>query len=225
MSEPKQIPIRFPEADLDFDQLTVTPANRAILAAVRRSDHWPYHVFCLVGSSLSGLTTIAKAWARERGGTYMDGKDFAALKSEQIETLASNDFAIDRPDLISDQTNLLFAVSAAERLGSKMLLAAGSAPATWQSCSPDLMSRLRSAPIAEIPLPDEPLMRARLKRACDRAYLNMPIGVEDYLVTRLGLDYSRIEYVIEALAGLAADRPLTIPLVRKVLGQENDEAN
>lgn len=223
MSEPKQIPIRFPEADLSFDQLTVTPANRAIIAAVSRSDHWPYHVFCLIGSPLSGLTTIAKAWASERTGSCIEGGRLAALSSDEIETLAANDFAIDRPDMINDDANLLFAISAAGRLGSKVLLAARSAPATWNSSSADLMSRLKSAPLAEIPNPDEPLMRARLRRACDRTYLNMPSVVEDYLVTRLGLDYSRIEYVIEALAGLAADRPLTVPLAREVLGQENDE--
>jgi chromosomal replication initiation ATPase DnaA len=82
-----------------------------------------------------------------------------------------------------------------------------------------LNSRLQAAPLAEIPAPDEELMRARLKRAFARSYLNLPKSVEDYLVTRLGLDYSLIERSAEILAGASGERALTIPLVREILDE------
>ena len=69
-----------------------------------------------------------------------------------------------------------------------------------------------------MPAPDEELMRARLRRACARSYLDLPSVVEDYLVTRLGLDYSQIEQSAELLAGATGERPLTIPLAREILG-------
>lgn len=222
MSTPRQLPIRFPEADLDFSTLAITDANRIIITAIRRSQHWPYHVFCLVGSAKSGLTTLAKAWAKECGGNYVTGADFEKLSSDDISKLMATDVAIDRPDLIRDTSNLLFGLSAANRQGTKVLLAATASPSRWAHQSKDLESRLKSAPIAELPAPDEDLMRARLRRACARAYLTLSNPVEDYLVTRLGLEYSAIEDTIEALAGLAVDRPITVPLVREVLGQETE---
>ena len=99
-----------------------------------------------------------------------------------------------------------------------ILLTAHTPPSHWVFQSPDLNSRLQSAPLAEVPAPDEELMRARLRRACARSYLDLPNVVEDYLVTRLGLDYSQIEQSAELLAGATGDRPLTIPLAREILG-------
>lgn len=225
MAAPRQIPIRFPETDLSFERLAVTDANRAVIAAVRRCQHWPYHVFCLVGPALSGLTTIAKAWATDKAGTYIAGRDYEALSSDEIVELATTNLAIDRPDTIADMSKLLFGISAAQRQETKVLLATRYAPSLWPNQSKDLESRLKSAPIAELPAPDEALLRARLQRACTRAYLSLPKTVEDYLVTRLGLEYSRIEETVEALASLAVDRPVTIPLVRDVLGRENETAS
>ena len=49
----------------------------------------------------------------------------------------------------------------------------------------------------------------------------VPESVEDYLVTRVGLDYSQIEHVAELLAGATGDRSLTIPLAREILGDED----
>lgn len=225
MSKPKQLPLRFPEADLNFETLAITSANRMVIAAMRRVAQWPYHVFCLVGPEKSGLTTLAKSWATERDGAYVSGRDFENMSNDDISRLMRGDVAVDRPDLIGDTSTLLFGLSAANRQNSKVLLAATKAPSLWQHQTRDLESRLKSAPIAELPAPDEDLMRARLQRACMRAYLKLPRAVEDYLVTRLGLEYSPIEDTIDALAGLAADRPITVPLVREVLGEETDTAD
>jgi DnaA family protein len=111
-------------------------------------------------------------------------------------------------------------LSAIKRNGQRVLLASHSAPSSWPVQSPDLMSRLHAAPLAEIPAPDEDLMRARLKRAFSRSALDLPQSVEDYLVTRLGLDYSLIEHSSEILAGASGERPLTIPLAREILEEE-----
>jgi chromosomal replication initiation ATPase DnaA len=225
MTAPRQIPIKFPEDELNFDNLAITDSNRAVISAVRRCQHWPYHVFCLVGPALSGLTTIAKAWAAEQAGVYITGSDYELLSNDQIAGISERNIAIDRPDMIEDMSKLLFGISASKRHNARLLLTTTRAPSLWTHQSKDLESRLKSAPIAQLPAPDEPLLRARLQRACKRAYLSLPETVEDYLVTRLGLDYSRIEETVEALASLAVDRPVTIPLVREVLGLENETAN
>ncbi len=219
MPVPGQIPLRFPEQSLDFDELAITSSNRAAIAAVRRVGHWPHHAFCLIGPAQSGLSTIARAWARECGGRYLTPATFRKLNVAETETLAGGALAIDRADMVNPAEALLTTISAVERLGGKLLLTARHAPAQWPASSPDLMSRLKAAPIAGLAAPDEALMRARRKRACARAYLNLPYALEDYLVIRLGLSFENIEEAITRLDGAAAERALSVPLVREVLGE------
>ncbi len=218
MSRPGQIPLRFPEQSLSFDDMALTDANRGVIASVRKTARWPYHVFCLIGPAQSGLTTIARAWVNEQSGMFLSAEAFSDLSASDIEDLCSSALAIDRADQIQTETLLLNTISAVGRLGGRLLLTAPNAPAQWQSSSRDLASRLKSAPIADLGAPDEALMRARIQRACARAYLVLSKPVEDYLVTRLGLSFAGIEDAVLRLDGAAAKRPLSVPMVREVLG-------
>ena len=214
---PSQIPFQFPNDDLDFDDLAITAANRATVAAIRQVERWPFPVFCLVGPPGSGLTTLLKAWAKERDAWFVDIQSEQTIPQLNLEASA-RDLALDRADLLRDDPTLLLAISAAKRNQTALLLTAQSAPSQWPLVSPDLLSRLKSAPIQQLPAPDEAMLRARLKRGFSSAYLHLTQNVEDYLVSRMGLDYSLIEGAIEKLAGAAADRPVTIPVAREVLG-------
>ena len=219
MAPSSQIPLQFPEDRLSFETMKMSGANRAICAALRNVCRWPYHAFCLIGTPGSGVTTLASAWAAERGGRYLEAKELSQIKHKDIDALASQDVAIDDVDLLKKADGLLMLLSSVKRHGTHVLLSAHTVPSTWKFQSPDLNSRLQAAPIAEIPAPDEELMRARLRRAFARSVLDLPESVEDYLVTRLGLDYSQIEYSVERLAGASGERPLTIPLAREILGE------
>jgi chromosomal replication initiation ATPase DnaA len=212
-----QIPLRFPESRLTFKTMAITDANRTVCAAVRKAERWPYHAFCLIGPEGSGVTTLARAWAKERNGVYLDASDAAQLDLSQLEKLAEQDVAIDNVETFSDAETLLLILSGIERQQNVILLTAHTGPSQWVFQSPDLISRLKAAPLAELPAPDEDMMRVRLRRAFARSCLSVPESVEDFLVTRLGLDYSLIEQTAELLAGASGDRPLTIPLVREIL--------
>jgi chromosomal replication initiation ATPase DnaA len=200
--------------------MAITSANRAICAAVRNVDRWPYHAFCLIGPKGSGVTTLAHAWADERKATFFDAANVAELDLTELESITEHDLVIDDVDNLKRAEPLLLLLSGVKRHQKAILLTAHTAPATWSFQSPDLNSRLQAAPLAQLPAPDEELMRARLRRAFSRSVLALPKTVEDYLVTRVGLDYSQIENVAEILAGASGDRPLTIPLARVILGDE-----
>lgn len=219
MAPSTQIPLQFPEARLNFETMEISSANRAICAALRNVSRWPYHAFCLIGPFGSGVTTLASAWAEDREGNYLHASEFNRIKHKDIDTLASKDVVIDDIDLLKKADGLLMLLSSVKRHDTHVLLTSHTVPSTWQFQSPDLNSRLQAAPIAEIPAPDEDLMRARLRRAFARSVLDLPQSVEDYLVTRLGLDYSQIEHSVERLAGASGERPLTIPLAREILGE------
>lgn len=221
MPPSRQIPLRFPETPLNFDDMAMTDANRAICAAIRKVERWPYHAFCLIGPKGSGVSTLARAWAEERGAAYFDAKELSKLDLAEIEKITEQDLVIDDVDALSQAESLLLLLSGIKRHQKAILLTGHTAPAQWSFQSPDLMSRLQAAPLAQLPAPDEELMRARFRRAFARSILDLPKTVEDYLVTRVGLDYSHIEQAAEILAGASGDRPLTIPLVREILGEES----
>ena len=220
MPPSRQIPLKFPEAPLSFDDMAITSANRAICAAIRNVERWPYHAFCLIGPNGSGVTSLAKAWAVERDATYFDGKDIGKLGLAEIESTTETDLVVDNVDQLERAEILLLLLSGVKRHQKAILLTGHTAPSSWVIQSPDLKSRLHAAPLAQLPAPDEDLMRARFRRAFSRSVLTLPKTVEDYLVTRVGLDYSQIEQAAEILAGASGDRALTIPLAREILGDE-----
>lgn len=220
MPPSRQIPLQFPEAALSFEDMAITSTNRTICAAIRKTDRWPYHAFCLIGPKGSGITTLARAWARDREATYFSSKELAALNLAEVERVTESDLVIDDVDALNDAEMLLLLLSGIKRQQKSILLTGHTVPAQWSFQSPDLISRLHAAPLAQLQAPDEELMRARFERAFARSALVPPKSVQDYLVTRVGLDYSQIEQVAEMLAGATGDRPLTIPLVREILGDE-----
>ena len=221
MPPSRQIPLKFPESALSFEDMAITSANRAICSAIRKTDRWPYHAFCLIGPRGSGITTLARAWAAERGATYFDAETLVNVDVAAIEEITDHDLVVDNVETLRDAEILLLMLSGVKRHQKSILLTAHTPPSNWSIQSPDLNSRLHAAPLAQLPAPDEDLMRARFRRAFARSVMAVPESVEDYLVTRVGLDYSQIEHVAELLAGATGDRSLTIPLAREILGDED----
>mgnify|MGYP001799539687 CR=1 FL=1 len=221
MPPSRQIPLKFPESALSFEDMAITSANRAICSAIRKTDRWPYHAFCLIGPKGSGITTLARAWAAERGATYFDAETLVNVDVAAIEEITDHDLVVDNVETLRDAEILLLMLSGVKRRQTSILLTAHPPPSNWSIPSPDLNSRLHAAPLAQLPAPDEDLMRARFRRAFARSVMAVPESVEDYLVTRVGLDYSQIEHVAELLAGATGDRSLTIPLAREILGDED----
>ncbi len=219
MSRSRQLPLRFPERLPTFEDMTISACNRGAIAAVRRTAHWPYHVFCLIGPPRSGLTSIAKAWAEQFKGIYLDAAintDLSALTTGSLPQY----IAIDNAEHLGKSEQFLNLVSAIGRTKGRLLLTSETAPSQWGSQSPDLASRLKSAPLGALAAPDEDMMRARLRVSARHAFMELPRAVEDYLVTRLGLSYTAIEEMVDQLAGAVSGRELTVPLAREILEQE-----
>ena len=109
--------------------------------------------------------------------------------------------------------------SVAERSGHLLLIALAP-PARWPLMLPDLVSRLRIAPAVAIGLPDDTLLAAlMLKLFADRQIEPSP-EVPAYALPRIERTFEAVARLVECLdrAALAEGRPVTVPLVRSVLG-------
>jgi DnaA-homolog protein len=104
--------------------------------------------------------------------------------------------------------------------GGRLVLAAQVAPASCEFRLADLASRLRASlvhavhPLCEAQQPEALLRRARLRG------LELPPDTLSWLVRRAPRDFSALCRLLDELdlAALAAQRRLTIPFVRSVLG-------
>lgn len=101
-----------------------------------------------------------------------------------------------------------------------LLVAAGMAPAQLAAGLPDLVSRLGAGPVYHLRgLDEEHSLQALRLRASERGF-ELPVDTGRYLLRRLPRDLPALMDMLERLdvASLAAQRKLTVPFVKSVLG-------
>jgi len=119
----------------------------------------------------------------------------------------------------------LFSTINAARDGRGAVLAAGSAPPPLLPLRDDLRSRLAWGLVYHLkPLAEAEKLR-HLQGEAGRRGLVLSDEIAGYLLARVPRDMATLTAVLEALdrQSLARKRPLTLPLVREVLGASNDE--
>ena len=120
-----------------------------------------------------------------------------------------------------DERALLHCYNGIAERGGHLLLTASAPPSHWPLALPDLASRLRLAPVAELGMPDDALLGALiLKLFADRQIAVAP-EVPAYVVPRIERTFEAVDTLVERLdrAALAEGGAVTVPLVRTVLAQ------
>ena len=92
-------------------------------------------------------------------------------------------------------------------------------PDLWGLATPDLVSRLRLAPLLRLEAPDEALLRAVLVKLFVDRQLVVESNVVDYLVLRLDRSLGAARQLVDALdrASLADHRRITRPVAAETL--------
>ncbi|MEO1027746.1 MAG: DnaA/Hda family protein [Pseudomonadota bacterium] len=223
-----QFSLDFQNQPVSFAQLVVTGINQVAISAIRAPDRWPGGVFCLVGPPKCGLTTAAHAWAGEFSGQVLSEAQVNAFSPQDIEPIAAEHIAIDRADLIENETVLLTLLNLVPRRGGVVLFTSRKNPALWEVQSADLKSRLVAMPTARIAPPDEEMIKAHLEETGRQKHIKLEPHVVSYLATRLETSYWALDRFMRRLDQHISDtgRGATIPEVKKVLLDlaEEDEA-
>jgi DnaA family protein len=113
-----------------------------------------------------------------------------------------------------------------EARGGRLLLAAPGPPGGCGLVLPDLASRLGAALVVRLHPPDEQTRRAVLGKGARARGFELPEEVVDYLLARVPRDLSSLQVLLDRLdeVSLAERRPVTVPLVRKLLGNGPDRS-
>jgi chromosomal replication initiation ATPase DnaA len=207
-----------------------SPCNAQALALVRLWPNWPRNMLLVSGPEGSGKSHLGAIWAARAGARVFDARrmDAAsppALGAERALLLEDADQA--------PETELFHLINLFGESGGALMLTAARPPDLWGLKTPDLLSRLRRMPRAEIVAPDEAFLSAILVKLFDDRQVRVEETTIAYLAARMERSLAACEKLVEALdrEALARGRPVTRALAGALLrenpgfGSGDDESD
>ena len=187
--------------------------NREALAWIEAWPRWPGTLAVLAGPEGSGKTHLAHIWCRLSGAEIVD------VESVDLDSVSGTPLAVEDVDRTAGDATLLHALNRAAEAGGHVLVTARVVPGYWRGRLPDLVSRLRAAPTVEIGRPDDGLIAAVLRKLFRDRQIDVPDEAFAYLLRHMerSLDAARRTVDEADRLALAERRPVTIPLLRRVL--------
>ena len=227
----EQLPLRLQlKASARFANFVAGP-NLELIDQLRQAARGQGETFFFCwGSAGSGRTHLLQACCHQaasegRSAAYVSLREAGGLSTALLEGWEQFDLVcIDDVDAIagdSDWEEALFHFyNRVRETGSTLIVSAGAAPAQLRIGLPDLLSRLGSGVVYQLkPLDDAQRMQALRLRAQQRGF-EMPYETASYMLRRLPRDLPALFDLLDQLdeASLAAQRKLTVPFVKSVLG-------
>jgi len=210
-----------PRQDYSAASFVDGEANAAARWALAGWRAWPGRVLVLYGPAGCGKTHLAAMWTAEVGGVRLAGSDLAAAL-EQLPV--DRPIAVEDADRFADRAALFHLMNRAQNETlPALLLTARDAPARWQADIPDLASRLKAVPTAELQEPDDALLARLLKKLFADQQSPLVDGLIDYLLPRMERSVEGARRLVEALdrEALARRTPINRGVARRVLdGQD-----
>ena len=220
---PQQIPLDLPcRTAYGRDDFLIGPENAQASGWIDRWPDWPGPALFITGPAASGKSHLAAVWT-EKSGADLIKPD--RLVSETAERLASLS-----PCLVIDGIDLWLGTREAEETlfhlynifkeeGRSFLLTSRMAPSHLDFVVPDLASRLRAAPVAQIQPPEDTLLASVLIKLFSDRQLNVSNDVIRYILPRMERSFAAARDLVSRtdILALSNKQKISIPLIRKVL--------
>lgn len=218
VSRPAQLPLDLPAdpryGDADF---LTSPANRAAIEMIGNWPQWPDQTLLLAGPAGSGKSHLCAIWARRSVATTIAPDDIPSPAA--LTGFSARAFTLDGLESVRDETALFHFLNFVKESGANLLMSARRPPCAASVALPDLLSRLRRAPIVEIGAPDDELIRAVLEKLFQDRQLAVEPSLIEFVALRLerSLDAARAFVRALDLEALARGRRVTRALAGEVL--------
>jgi chromosomal replication initiation ATPase DnaA len=218
-----QIPLDLPvEPRYGLADFLVSPANSAAFSVVLRWPDWPSQSMLLLGPPGAGKSHLLAIWTERAQALTAPANAIPSL--QELAERRPPALALDNVDAVSDETALFHILNFVSETGASLLMTARRAPDAARIRLPDLLSRLRRAPVIEIGAPDDELILAVLKKLFGDRQLNVDRAVLEYIALRLERSLDAARRFVRALdqEALARGRPVTRPLAGELLERLRD---
>lgn len=203
---------------LGREDFLVAPHNAEAVAWIDRWPEWPTVAVILYGPAGCGKSHLAHVFSARADAPVVAGH--AGLVLDPPALVGGNRaLVIDDADADLDQVSFFHLFNSAREAGCSLLLTASAPPSVWGLTLPDLRSRLNTAPTAGITDPDDAVMAAVLIKLFSDRQLRVGTDVLDYLLRHMERSFDAARSLVKAAdrASLAEQRPVTVPLVRRLL--------
>ena len=224
----RQFPLKLePHPDFAAADFLPSEANRAALELVRAWPDWPLPAAAIWGPAGSGKTHLAHIWAERAGAMLISSAEFNDLALETLpdQPRLAIDFG-DAADPQPDERQMFHLLNIVRETKGALLVAARMAPSRWRISLPDLASRLKALPSAEVSPPDDGLFAAVLAKQFADRQLVVDRETVDYIAVRSERSFAAARRLAARLdqAALASRRPIGKRLAGEVIEALEAEA-
>jgi chromosomal replication initiation ATPase DnaA len=203
---PRQLTLDWPHRpSFAAEDFLPAPSNREALAAIAQWPQWPSRLLLLVGPEGAGKSHLAALWAAKTAARTLWAD---RLEESDVKGCAESPaILIEDADRIGEgEEHLFHIVNAAVQTQAWLLLTARAPPDGWRLRTPDLLSRLRLAPLVLLGAPDIELTKAVLfKLFSDRQLLVEP-RVVAFIALRIERSLAAAREIVAALDQEALSR-------------------
>lgn len=207
----------------------VSPSNAAAWEMFERWPQWPDRVLLLLGPTGAGKSHLSAIWAAHAGVQRMAAR---ALLDGNLPLLGMEGVVIEDADALAQaglleaqrrevETRLFHLLNLARSAEAFVVFTARQWPDHWGFKLPDLLSRLRLAPVVEIGEPDDSLIRAVLVKLFSDHQLDVDVSVIDYLCLRLERSLDAARRIVATLdrESLIQRRAITRPFAAEIMAR------
>lgn len=204
------------------EDFLIAPPNEAAVALIDSWPNWTDRVAAISGPEGSGKTHLAEVWRAASGASSIGTE---SLVTADIPSLVEKGALIleDLSSLATAGERALFhLINLVRAEGASLLITSREPVARLPLELPDLVSRLRAIPQAELGAPDDALLAGILVKLFDDRQLRISPQVVSYLASRIERSIAAARRIVEELdrASLSGKRPVTVPLAAEILGRE-----
>ncbi|TAK49952.1 MAG: chromosomal replication initiator DnaA [Xanthobacteraceae bacterium] len=216
---PQQLALTLPHAEsLSRDDFLEGPSNAAALALIDRWPDWPAAMLVICGPEGAGKSHLAAIWATRAGARTVAARSLTV--AEVPEALTTGAVALENvaPGKF-DERALFHLINLAREQGCFVLMTARSLPSGWTLEVPDLASRLRAVPVANVAPPDDALLRGLIVKLCADRQMEVDEALVNYVASRIERSFAAVHAIVARLdaEALRLRRPVTRALAVELM--------
>jgi chromosomal replication initiation ATPase DnaA len=201
------------------DDFLVTPSNAKAVALIDLWPNWPANTLILLGPPGSGKSHLAAVWHEMTGALVAGPSD---VRKDAVPGLLGKAALVieDAPGEGLDEPAFFHLLNLAREQKAYVLITAIGAPAGWGTALPDLLSRLKAAPTAQLGPPDDVLLRGVLVKLFADRQIGVDEAVISYLISRMPRELAAASTLVAEIDRRALEEraEVTRNFVGKVLG-------
>jgi chromosomal replication initiation ATPase DnaA len=185
MAPPRQLTFRWPHSpSFAREDFLSAPSNHDALTAIELWPNWAGRMLMLVGPEGAGKSHLGAIWARAADAVTLSSE---GLDEQSIDACAqAHAVLIEDADCTKRAEALLFhLINVALQNNTWLLMTGRAAPNAWGLNIPDLLSRLRLAPVVSLAAPDIELTEAVLFKLFSDRQLQVEPHVISYIALRI----------------------------------------